>query len=55
MPINGTWMLRSCATSVSSVANDATNTASTLRRTGSVSKNSWRSAALSIWSQIAMS
>ena len=40
MPMIGTWMRRSCSTSCGSMANDATNTASTLRRIGRSVKNS---------------
>ena len=48
MPMIGTWMRCSCSTSCGSMANEATNTASTLRRMGSSVKNSCRLAAVSM-------
>ena len=42
MPMIGTCVRRSCSTSFGSIANDATNTASTLRSTGRFTKNDSR-------------
>ena len=48
MPMIGTWVRLSCPISSASTANEATNTASTLRRTGSVVKKSRRFSAVSM-------
>ena len=48
MPMIGTRMRLSCSTSFSSMAKDATNTASTLRRTGRSVKNLRRMSAVSM-------
>lgn len=49
MPTIGTAAELSWAISVLSMSNDTTMTASALRRTGSISKNSLRSSMLEIW------
>lgn len=49
MPTIGTAAELSWAISVLSMSNDTTMTASALRRTGSISKNSSRSSMLEIW------
>ena len=48
MPMIGTLARPSCSTSYGSIAKDATNTASTLRRIGSSVKNARRVSAVSM-------
>ena len=49
MPMIGTSIDLSCSISLLAMSKEMTITASTLRRTGSMSKNSLRSSVLDIW------